>query len=68
MNEHESSVSLGELALCIIVIVMMRGCYHVGVIAEKVNPEEYETKPLADPDPTSNGLYPLGSPFIGDVK
>ena len=67
-DDNTNSITLVDLLLCVIVIVMMRGCYHVGSIAEKVNPEEYSTEPLPDPDPSMNGLHPLGSPFIGYLR
>jgi hypothetical protein len=59
-DDSSDTITAQEILLFVIVLVMMRGCYHVGAIAEKVNPEEYATEPLADPDPTANGLHPLG--------
>ena len=59
-DDSSDTITGQELLLFFILLVMMRGCYHVGTIAEKVNPEEYATEPLADPDPTANGLHPLG--------
>jgi hypothetical protein len=59
-NDSSDSVTGQEILLFFILLVMMRGCYHVGAIAEKVNSEEYATEPLADPDPTANGLHPFG--------
>lgn len=33
-----------EILILIIAIACMRGCYHVGVIAEKIAPDVYEQK------------------------
>ena len=59
-DDSSDTITGQEILLIVILIVTMRGCYHVGTIAEKVSSEEYATEPLADPDPTANGLHPLG--------
>lgn len=67
-DEQKGDNGLLEILALIAVIVLMRGCYHAGVVAEKLSPESYPGEPhsVPDPDPTMNGLYPLGSPFIGN--
>jgi len=42
MAENRYDLSGLEILAFVAVIVMMRGCYHAGVIAEKVNPGAYE--------------------------
>lgn len=43
--ENNGTVNLSgvEIMLIIISLVLMRGCYHIGVVAEKCNPEAYAT-------------------------
>lgn len=45
-NSHETiDFPMAEILLFIICIVLMRGCYHQGRIADKVSPETSDNEP-----------------------
>jgi hypothetical protein len=57
MTENRYDMSGIEIIAVIATIVMMRGCYHCGVIAEKVSPETYKSEKPYENNPTANGAW-----------
>lgn len=57
MSENRYDMSGLEIMSLIAVVVLMRGCWHVGVIAEKVSPEAYKAEAETENNTTANGAW-----------